>query len=646
MGSLPLQQDAPHDLDDQDGIRAMPAANADWTPQVSAATEAQDTQLLKSVLQHEWHIDDQIGALSKRVQSFQNIPQDDAADLGIVQPEKMTTDEDEDAVQPVALEPLASAVVVQQPRIHAVHSAMVRGRSTHRYSSGLPGAANTPKTVVEATLVMTKESALLSDADSVKFTIWSALCPDVPCKLKVYLDDIDVIDSSGTTLKFTVTPSDPEAQSEEIMLDLQGQIESKSSPLFQSFPDIDQKKSSVKLAETPMLETPPPPTTEPPPPSKEVLGTVAPEKAPTPEPASPGENSASAGAAQGAAEAMKNGQDPGKAAAAGAARGKPLPEKKSGPTPPMSTTMKCILNLTAQFFVVFTLYQFVRSYNSANGLATSKVQQILEQAKDTVQFAPMLCILFLGIRMRALQLSQNNGAPPLWVQQCMLLCAYSVLVQCILVVCIPMLLGESQDADGAPKSNLVGTIIAGILTFVRYCCVLALYGGMVGCCVGVITMTPADTLGGGKEAEAKAKIMWAEGPPPVSPALQCTMNLTIQFFAIYLALMICKTVHDFSEGKPWFIALKDKFIAAENTLKNAATTVFMAPMLCILFIAARMRALQIDPKTGAPQPWAQMCFYICTYCLLVCTCLTLVPPFWELQRKVLRREKLRTKCMA
>lgn len=284
------------------------------------------------------------------------------------------------------------------------------------------------------------------------------------------------------------------------------------------------------------------------------------------------------------------------------------------------------MNLTTQFFVIFTLYQCVRSYNAANGLSTSRVQEILEQAKDTVQFAPMLCVLFLGIRMRALQLSQNQGAPPMWVQYCMQLCAFAVMAQCLLVVLIPMLLGEQQDESGEAKPNVVGRIIAALLTVIRYCCVLALYGGMTGCCVGVITMTPAECLGGGKEAEAKAKAMWGSAPPPVSPALQCTMNLTIQFFAIYLLLMIVKTVHDFSEGKPWFIAIKDKFEAAENTLKNAATTVFMAPMLCILFIAARMRALQIDPKTGAPQPWAQMCFHICTYCLLTATLLTLVPP--------------------
>ena len=30
-----------------------------------------------------------------------------------------------------------------------------------------------------------------------------------------------------------------------------------------------------------------------------------------------------------------------------------------------------------------------------------------------------------------------------------------------------------------------------------------------------------------------------------------------------------------------------------------------------------MRALQIDPVNGNPQKWAQMCFYLCAYAVLV-----------------------------
>ena len=50
-----------------------------------------------------------------------------------------------------------------------------------------------------------------------------------------------------------------------------------------------------------------------------------------------------------------------------------------------------------------------------------------------------------------------------------------------------------------------------------------------------------------------------------------------------------------------------------ETLKLAKYTVNMAPMLCVLFIGARMRALQIDPVHGSPQPWAQFCFFLCAY---------------------------------
>merc|ERR550514_1267783 len=40
-----------------------------------------------------------------------------------------------------------------------------------------------------------------------------------------------------------------------------------------------------------------------------------------------------------------------------------------------------------------------------------------------------------------------------------------------------------------------------------------------------------------------------------------------------------------------------------------------------------MRALQIDPKHGSPQRWAQMCFYACTASVCVQTILVLIMPF-------------------
>ena len=67
-------------------------------------------------------------------------------------------------------------------------------------------------------------------------------------------------------------------------------------------------------------------------------------------------------------------------------------------------------------------------------------------------------------------------------------------------------------------------------------------------------------------------------------------------------------------------------------------------MLAILFIGARMRALQIDPKTGNPQPWAQNCFYLCAYSVLIQLVLVFAVPYFlggESARSVAPGQKLR-----
>merc|ERR1719261_2212233 len=159
----------------------------------------------------------------------------------------------------------------------------------------------------------------------------------------------------------------------------------------------------------------------------------------------------------------------------------------------------------------------------------------------------------------------------------------------------------------------------------RFAAMIGLYGATIGVCFGVAMMTPEKCMPG-KEAEAKE--IWKEGPPPVSAALACTMNLTLQFFAIFLAYNIFQVVYDFLKSKIWFLVVKPKFDLVLGVLKLATQTVKFAPMLCILFIGARMRALQMDPKNGAPQPWAQTLFYVCAYGLLIGTGLVLLNPIF------------------
>merc|ERR1719450_1171739 len=95
------------------------------------------------------------------------------------------------------------------------------------------------------------------------------------------------------------------------------------------------------------------------------------------------------------------------------------------------------------------------------------------------------------------------------------------------------------------------------------------------------------------------------------------MILASQFFLVYGGIQICKSITD------W---VKIKLTALEKALDGATNSMFFAPMLAVLFIGARMRALQMDPVNGAPQKWAQNCFFACTYALMLQTILCIAIP--------------------
>merc|ERR1712028_234105 len=64
----------------------------------------------------------------------------------------------------------------------------------------------------------------------------------------------------------------------------------------------------------------------------------------------------------------------------------------------------------------------------------------------------------------------------------------------------------------------------------------------------------------------------------------------------------------------------------ESALMTATASMNFAPMLAVLFIGARMRALNMDPVNGNPQKWAQNCFFMCTYALLAQTIFSVAVP--------------------
>merc|ERR1719223_1925675 len=83
------------------------------------------------------------------------------------------------------------------------------------------------------------------------------------------------------------------------------------------------------------------------------------------------------------------------------------------------------------------------------------VQQILESGCTTVTYAPMLCVLFLGARMRAIQLTQGEtekyNLPQPYVQTAMVVSSGAVTAQVVLVLLVGVFSGMGKvdtDAEG------------------------------------------------------------------------------------------------------------------------------------------------------------------------------------------------------
>lgn len=284
--------------------------------------------------------------------------------------------------------------------------------------------------------------------------------------------------------------------------------------------------------------------------------------------------------------------------------------------PPVSPAVACTMNLATQFFVVYLLVALVKTTQELSGNTPflTKLGGLLTLAKFTVNFAPMLCILFIGARMRALQMDPKHGNPQKWAQNCFYMCAYSVLIQTVLVIVMPFCTAcecKQGSSEGDVVFEMENATLGIIISVVRWICLIALYGGFSAVIYSVFVIEhPTDV----------------SLTPPISPAMQCVMNLTVQYFFIYLCLWVAITAQQFLGSSPFW----DKTIAIFDA---GRATVMFAPMLSMLFIGTRMRALQLTkatdgtiPPTAGPQGWAQDGMFLSTWSCLVQVLMAILVP--------------------
>merc|ERR1719305_1563337 len=279
--------------------------------------------------------------------------------------------------------------------------------------------------------------------------------------------------------------------------------------------------------------------------------------------------------------------------------------------PPVSPAVQCVMILSCQFFVVYGLIQVSATCKQfGQNLFGDTFDKAMKTATLSMFFAPMLGILFIGARMRALQMDPVNGAPQKWAQNCFFMCTYALLVQTCLTIAIPVVLGGTAKkveptaerpyvTEGEIEYEItsMGAGVATVLTIIKYCILICIYVGFSCVIYSVLT------------------IQHPQGPqytPPVSVTMQCVINLTIQFFFVYFMLWVCNTVREFlGFADNWMIKL------VSDTMDSAKGTINFCPMLAILFVGTRMRALMITNNKGAPQGWVQDGMYMATWAVLI-----------------------------
>jgi hypothetical protein len=273
---------------------------------------------------------------------------------------------------------------------------------------------------------------------------------------------------------------------------------------------------------------------------------------------------------------------------------------------PVPTASRCIVIMMCQYMIIYLALAVCRTYHEFAGIATTKVFEAFKAAQQTLTYGPMLCVLFIACRMRVEFLSAGRDQPQIWVQKCMYAVTYAVLGSTLLVFIIPLITGKHLPLkDGVPdqiaeddksKSFLL------TLTVLRYVILTCLYVGLAGIIVGISIYLPPG-------ATELLKL------PPPAPAVHCTMILAIAFFSIQLVIAFCRTYEEFQgHSLPRVVAI----------MQDAATTVEFGPMLAVLFLCARMRALQHDSQ---PQLWAQECMYVATVSMITTTLLAVIIPF-------------------
>jgi len=275
----------------------------------------------------------------------------------------------------------------------------------------------------------------------------------------------------------------------------------------------------------------------------------------------------------------------------------------------ISPAVICTCVLSALYFAVFAALWLGRNCTDLFGVQAVRLTRAALCMSYSVRSAPMLAVIFLAARMRALQLDPPLGMPPRWAQACFFAMTAAVYLETIMAGYIGATGAEIDDSSDKHAAQVLKGIYG-----------LQQYIASRGAHIFKHVFSSVIYLGLGPVVTAIFLMEAKDGnPAPLSPTLQAVLWYTMLFFGIFVVQWITFLLRD---------VFKFTCELLQSTVLASGVSITFVPNLCILFVACRMRALQITQQKGSPPGWAQDCMFLsifATYTQVLC-CL-LMPIF-------------------
>eukprot|EP00747_Dinoflagellata_sp_TGD_P195242 gnl/TRDRNA2_/TRDRNA2_63595_c0_seq1.p1 gnl/TRDRNA2_/TRDRNA2_63595_c0~~gnl/TRDRNA2_/TRDRNA2_63595_c0_seq1.p1 ORF type:complete len:595 (-),score=75.78 gnl/TRDRNA2_/TRDRNA2_63595_c0_seq1:230-2014(-) len=238
----------------------------------------------------------------------------------------------------------------------------------------------------------------------------------------------------------------------------------------------------------------------------------------------------------------------------------------------------CIVVLSLMFVIVYFVNQMcvLMLHLGLGGDSVARFLEVMKVGATAIDFAPMLCILFVAALVRA----GSIGMPQiqLWAQHCM----WASVSACMA--------NEVMILTSSYLTRRMFIVVQGL----SWVAMVVLYVSVISICISMWTLKSNSTT----PQTSSSKF---------STATWCIWVMTAQFFSVYFFIW-------FFHSLKHCAAVRLGIVIRAFTM--ARETVFLCPMISVLFMGTELTARAVSGGRGSPQDWVEGCMMGATLTLL------------------------------